>query len=164
MCVVLYKVEALSFFGTAGEYHRQRWPDSGFNNPAFIAFHQRLIDNGYDTRKIELVKVTAGKVILAVMYNLMAEDQVYFYLQGVNYDLPSKTRPGLVAQSAVIAHYLEDNKSCYDLMGGHSQYKQQIARSTIRFRSIVIQKNKFSFKIENLLRQARRFYRSYIHA
>jgi CelD/BcsL family acetyltransferase involved in cellulose biosynthesis len=149
--------EALAIFDEAGKYHVDRWHDSGYNNRHFVDFHHNLIKSTFENGGVDLIRVMAGETPIALLYNLLAGKKVYFYLQGVNYENNRDARPGLVAQSLVAEHYLEQGKDLYDLMGGYSQYKKQLAEPSDSLRSVVIQKPRLSFHLENLLRQVKHF-------
>ena len=149
--------EALASFNEAGTLHRRRWADSGYKNSSFVEFHHNLIESSFDSGNVELYRVRAGASTLAILYNLVVDRRVYFYLQGVNYDIDPAARPGLVAQSLIISLYLEQGKDLYDLMGGFSQYKQQLAEPSESLISIVVQKPKLAFRVENLFRWAKYF-------
>jgi len=47
---------------------------------------EKLIEKNFNGRKIDLVKVTAGDSTIAIMYNMIENHVVHFYLQGVNYE------------------------------------------------------------------------------
>ena len=114
--------EALAFFHQAGEYHRMRWPDSGFRNPHFVAFHENLIADAFDDGAIDLLRLSAGDECVAVMYYQLVDRKVYFYLHGLNYSRDGKLKPGLVAHTLATEHYMERGMAAYDYMGGDSQH------------------------------------------
>ena len=80
------KEEALEFFLEAGKLHVQRWEDSGFKNKEFIQFHKNLILDSFEDNTINLLKLTANKETIAIMYYHLIAGTVYFYLHGLNYE------------------------------------------------------------------------------
>ncbi|MBC8386241.1 MAG: GNAT family N-acetyltransferase [Gammaproteobacteria bacterium] len=148
--------EAMSYFHEAGNEHKNRWSDSGFKNPRFIEFHENLINRNLAKGSVELIKVTSGKKVIAIMYNLIQNKNVYFYLQGLSYESDNKLKPGLVAHSLITQYYLDKGMNLYDYMGGYSQYKAQLASHSTDCYTICIQRPKISFILEDLGRKIKR--------
>ena len=124
--------EALDWFEEAAPHHIARWQDtdvgSGYTNPEFVSFHRRLIKQAFTQNEIDLIKVTAGEKIISYLYNFKANDTVYFYLSANVYDQSlAHTKPGLVSHYLTISHYIAEGKTCYDFMGGESQYKRSLS-------------------------------------
>ncbi len=141
---------ALQLFNEAGEFHKERWGDSGFRNPEFIKFHKNLISNNFTNKSIDLIKVTAGETTIAIMYNLILNNNIYFYLQGLEYQADNKIKPGLVAHSIITQYYLDKGMNLYDYMGGYSQYKTQLASHSTDCYTLCIQRPRIKFKLEKL--------------
>ena len=142
--------EALKLFYEAGELHKERWTDSGYNNTEFVQFHVNLIKDSF--QNVDLIKISAGKDLIAILYFLKINQTVYFYLQGIKYEDDKKLKPGLVAHSLASQYYMDQNLDLYDYMGGYSQYKKQLAAESVKMVSIKIQKPKLIFKLENFAR------------
>lgn len=143
---------ALEYWEEAGKLHTIRWHDSGFQNPKFINFHKEFIVKNFDTGMIDMVKITAGNHLVAIIYNIIYKQQVYFYLQGLNYEKDGKLKSGLTAHSMLIEHYLQQKMEAYNFMGGYSQYKEQLSQISENLLIIKIQKPLLKFRIENILR------------
>jgi len=144
--------QALEYWNGAKDLHTHKWHDSGFHNPAFVSFHETFIKNHFDEGLVDIVKITAGDHLIAIIYNILYRKNVYFYLQGIQYDADSKLKPGLTAHSMLIEHYLHEGMKTYDFMGGHSQYKQQLAKAVDEQIILKIQKPHFRFHLENIAR------------
>ena len=145
--------EALALFHEAGKYHVLRWSDSGFNNKDFILFHENLIKNSIDNNAINLMKITSGDTTIAILYFHLVGRDVYFYLQGINYESNAKLKPGLVAHALATQYYLDKGMRKYDYMGGYSQYKCQLSNPAEDLVTLCIQKPLLKFGIENISRK-----------
>jgi hypothetical protein len=144
--------EVLQYREEAGELHAKRWHDSGFTNPKFVTFHRQFILKSFDSGMIDVVKVMEESHLIAIIYNIIYKQDVYFYLQGLQYETDDKLKPGLTAQASLEEHYLEQGIKSYDFMGGHSQYKAQLSEATEDLLIIKIQKSLLRFRVENIIR------------
>ncbi|MHA7816373.1 MAG: GNAT family N-acetyltransferase [Pseudohaliea sp.] len=145
--------EALAFFHRAGSWHRQRWHDSGFANPAFVSFHETLLKRGFGHGTVQLFRVTFGEHVIGVFYFLIGERRAYFYLQGVPGEEDGRLKPGLTGHCLLMQHFLEAGYDSYDFMGGDSQYKRQLAD---RRQDFIIQRRHnghWRFRAEDALRR-----------
>ncbi|HKP95037.1 MAG TPA: GNAT family N-acetyltransferase [Fibrobacteria bacterium] len=128
--------EALDFFREAGPYHIERWKNgkpgrqSGYLNPTFLAFHERLIPVAFDHGRLDFVKVTAGGVLLAYMYFFVYRKVVHFYQSVVNFAGLENGQPGLIANYLCIQKFAEQDLEKYDFLAGDSQYKRVLATDT----------------------------------
>ena len=112
---------ATTLFDQAAAWHNDRWGGdgtNGFNNPAFVAFHHRLISCGASTGMADVVELLAGERTLGVFYNFIWQDKAYFYLSSLNYQDSNHARPGLVGHFLLGRHYLATGRLSYDLLGG----------------------------------------------
>jgi CelD/BcsL family acetyltransferase involved in cellulose biosynthesis len=140
--------QALEYFHEAGTFHILRWDDSGFNNPQFVAFHEGLIRDTFEKRSVDLMKITAGDETIAILYFHIVDNDVYFYLQGVNYESNKKLKPGLLAHSIATQYYLDKGMRKYDYMGGYSQYKCQLSSPSEDMVTLCIQRPSIAFSLE----------------
>jgi len=150
--------EALALFHEAGRYHLSRWQDSGFNNKEFISFHENLIRSSIENNAINLMRVCAGDTTIAILYFHLVGRDVYFYLQGINYEENTKLKPGLVAHAAATQYYLDKGMRKYDYMGGYSQYKCQLSNQTEDLVTLCIQKPSLQFSVENVGRKVKQLF------
>jgi len=147
--------EALMFFQEASKYHILRWEDSGFKNKQFIMFHNNLIKNATIGETVDLMKITSGDTTIAILYFHLVGRDVYFYLQGVNYEANKKLKPGLVAHSLAAQYYLDHGMRKYDFMGGYSQYKCQLSNRAQDLVTLCIQKPSLMFGFEKFCRKVK---------
>jgi len=153
---------ALKYFSYLAELHKQRWTDnqSGFANPLFFSFHQKLIKQYYSQGIIDLIKVSAGGNVIGYLYNFTYKNDVYFYLSGFKFLNDNRFKPGLVCHSLAIAHYSELNYKKYDFMGGESRYKQSLSNNKSEMVIVSFRRNIPSFVASNLIRQTKKKYMS----
>ncbi|MGR5208740.1 GNAT family N-acetyltransferase [Vibrio sp. PNB23_22_7] len=126
--------QAKEMLQIAKPLHLARWNGehsrSGFSNDDFIAFHERLIEQGIHTGAVELYHIKAGNETLSVMYNFRHDNHIYFYLCAINYCRSSKQyKPGLVSHYLLINKALEEGISSYDFMGGTARYKETFSNT-----------------------------------
>ena len=152
--------EALALFHEAGKYHVLRWEDSGFNNKQFILFHENLIKNSIENNSVDLMKITSGDTTIAILYFHLVGRDVYFYLQGINYESNQKLKPGLVAHALATQYYLDKGMRKYDYMGGYSQYKCQLSNYAEGLVTLCIQQPLVMFSIENAVRKIKHLFES----
>lgn len=141
--------DALDFFTEIAPLHIERWYDSGYKNSDFLKFHQQLIKAYYDEGRIHLIKVNSGQTTIAILYYLIKDSTVSFYLQGLLYEQDKMLKPGLVAHSLATQYFIDKGMRIYDFMGGYSQYKTQLAHQAEDLATIRIQKPILKFILEN---------------
>jgi CelD/BcsL family acetyltransferase involved in cellulose biosynthesis len=145
--------EAITMFHEAGSWHRSRWLDSGYNNPAFIEFHETLIKRGFDHGNIKLFRIVFGNHVVGVFYFLLIEGCAYFYLQGLRSESNNKLKPGLNAHCLLMQHFLKQGYDVYDFMGGESQYKRQLCNQQNAFMTLRVHNGRWRFLLEQQARQ-----------
>lgn len=155
--------EALDWLDRTAPLHRARWTGnsgetaaSGFDNPAFVAFHRRLISHGFETGAIEYLHVKAGETTLAFLYNFVACNHVQFYLSGVDHGIDPAMRPGLLAHWAAIEHALEGGRFSYDFLAGDARYKRSLSTGSGRTLWLVLQRPRWRLRLEQAGRLAKR--------
>jgi CelD/BcsL family acetyltransferase involved in cellulose biosynthesis len=148
--------QALEYLAEAGKMHIDRWSDSGFLNRDFVDFHTRFIERHFDAGFVDIVRIRAGNHIVAIIYNIIFNRNVYFYLQGLQPEADGKLKPGLTAHAILIEYYLDKNMKSYDFMGGYSQYKKQLSEADDELLIVKIQKPLLKFRLENMARRIKR--------
>jgi CelD/BcsL family acetyltransferase involved in cellulose biosynthesis len=86
------------------------------------------------------------------MYYQLNDGVVYFYLHGLRYENDRKLKPGLVAHTLATQYFIDQGMTMYDYMGGYSQYKEQLADLSEHLVSVLIQRPRSRFKLENMAR------------
>lgn len=149
--------DALCFFELARPLHIKRWGSqpgqSGFVNDGFRQFHQTLISRGIEDGSVAIYKVMAGQTLISVMYNFHWQNQVYFYLCALNYEIKGcHSKPGLVSHYLLINDAFEQGFDGYDFMGGFSRYKKTFANHETELAIYHIRQNRLRVRLEHTLR------------
>lgn len=156
------KQQAQGFFDKIAPLHRERWGEgSGFNNPAFITFHQALIDQGFDDGQVELVCLKVGHHAVGYLYNFIMDGCLYFYLSAIDYSNPSfqdkRMKPGLAMHALRIQHGIDHQLylNTYDFMGGDSRYKKSLAIQSDEMLVAHYRKAQMRFMLLSLAKKAK---------
>jgi hypothetical protein len=140
--------------------HRSRWRGtangSGFDHPPFDQFHQAVAQGLFTQNIMHLWRIRAGSTDIAYLHVFSTGKQAYFNLSGINYNVASTFKPGMLAHWMVIQHYLENGFDIYDFMVGTNQYKQSLSTATEDLHFFSIRKSNLAFKLEGFLRRFKR--------
>lgn len=151
--------EALRFFEHLKALHQITWKRRGkpgaFSNPFFERFHRELIKEGLPRGDVEILRVKAGTFDIGYLYNFVYRDWVGNYASGFSYEDDGKIKPGLVCFSSAVEQYLARGASVFDFMAGQSRYKTSLSTSETTLYWLAIQRPRFKFAFENLLRDCR---------
>jgi hypothetical protein len=156
--------QASQWFETMAPWHRNRWgaaagssrtSTSGFDNPAFVLFHQTLIRQAFEEDQIRLWRLSAGGRVLTALYNFRVAGVESFYLGASDPSLAPDLRTGLVAHLSVMDRCLSEGIEVYDFMAGDSQYKRQLSNRQTELTWLVLQRPRLKFTIEDKLRDLR---------
>jgi len=145
--------DAVAMFHEAGEWHRSRWADSGYNNRDFVMFHETLIKRGFGHESVQLFRIVFGEHVIGVFYFLLLDGCAYFYLQGLRSELNNKLKPGLNAHCLLMQYFLEQGYDVYDFMGGESQYKHQLSNQQSAFTTVRTHNGQWRFLLEQRARR-----------
>jgi len=151
--------EALAIFDSIGPLHLDRWgagPDqSGYANPDFVRFHRSLIQDQWANGGVDLVSLHAGDEMIASFYNLLYDQNVYFYLGGMKTEPDNRLKPGLLGHSLCIEDYRQHGFHYYDFMGGDERYKSQLGSFHSQLVQVSLQRGRFKLRLEDVMRSAR---------
>ena len=155
--------DALKWFDASGPLHRRRWGgasddpySSGFDNPAFVAFHRRLIEIAFEGGGIQYLRLCAGDAVLAYLYNFVADTQVHFYLSGIDYGIDPSIKPGMLAHWYAIEHNLAAGMEVYDFLAGDARYKRSLSTGRDRTLWLVLQRPRWRLQLEGFARRMKR--------
>lgn len=123
---------ALDWLEPLRELHERRWQGRGkpgaFASPFFRGFHHALVRRHHGDGLTQLVRVSAGAVPVAYLYNLCWQGTVYFYNCGLDYGVvPRYDNPGTLGLSMCIQHALEAGYEAFDFLAGAQDYKRRLA-------------------------------------
>lgn len=109
------------------DYWRSRGRPGAFASAPFVAFHRRLIRDGFAAGCIQLVRCEAGATPVGYLYNFVQNRRVYSYQSGFDYGLLPRSKPGWLCHHLAIEHNLQLGMTSYDLLAGASQFKASFA-------------------------------------
>ncbi|MBI3861320.1 MAG: GNAT family N-acetyltransferase [Planctomycetia bacterium] len=151
--------EALQFFEELKALHGKSWEsrgDSGaFAHDWLDGFHRNLIAARFPHREIQLLRVQAGDHLIGLLYNFALDGRISFYQSGFQYEENAKLKPGLVCHTLAIDFNREQGAHAYDFLAGDGQYKRSLGREAAAVQWFVLQRNRWRFRVEDLLRAAR---------
>lgn len=152
--------QAQQWFDAIGPWHIERWGSaagqSGFSNPAFVAFHHAMLAEYWPKQQVELLALMVGEAHLATFYHLRYRDRIYFYLAGFKPEQDNQLKPGLVGHSLCIEHYCQQGLLFYDFMAGDERYKRQLAQQHGELCQLWLQKSQTDFWLESMARKTKR--------
>jgi CelD/BcsL family acetyltransferase involved in cellulose biosynthesis len=76
---------------------------------------------------LELAWLEVAGAPVAIAYNIVWNEKVYFYQSGRRVDLPGRVRPGIVLHARAIQHAIESGRREYDFLNGATRYKRQLS-------------------------------------
>ncbi|OUR99281.1 hypothetical protein A9Q81_11430 [Gammaproteobacteria bacterium 42_54_T18] len=153
------KSQALLYFEKIAPLHLQRWKvDSGFNNQYFIRFHQDLIERCFDEGVVELVELNVDGMGIGYLYNFIYNNNVYFYLSGIDLEVDIKQKPGLVLHALCIQRHLDRGAKLYDFLGGEARYKKNLGKQMDELFVISFQKPILKLRMEQMARGLKHYF------
>ncbi|EWH11135.1 protein involved in cellulose biosynthesis (CelD)-like protein [Catenovulum agarivorans DS-2] len=144
---------AFDMLDWAALHHQKRWHDSGFLNPTFVEFHQRVIRFGVVNDSVRLLQFSVGEQVAAVYYYFLQNKRVYFYLGAVNYDsFDDKHKIGLVAHCYAMSYFAGLGYKIYDFLAGEARYKASLSNIQTEQHMYVVSKPKLKLAVINALK------------
>jgi CelD/BcsL family acetyltransferase involved in cellulose biosynthesis len=141
------------------ELHGQRWIKDGrpgvFTSPLFLRFHDEVMPRLLDQKALDLCWLSVRGRPIAVLYNIVWRNRIYFYQSGRAVDVPKDIRPGVVLHLEAIKRAIEEGREEYDFLGGAARYKMQLASNTHPLVSIRIVRPGLAETARNLLEGGR---------
>ncbi len=135
--------------------HAETWSRRGlrgvFNDRAFSAFHERLLEK--HPRAADFVRLTVGGETIGVLYNFIERGRVYNYQSGFKYEADNQLVPGFVCHALAAERYLEAGMSVYDMMGGEAEYKRRLGREGELLSTIAVSRNSLRTRVRNAFRR-----------
>ena len=153
--------QALAFLADLQRLHQAYWTARGkpgaFANPAFTAFHTRLVRKALARNEVEIARVSSDRGLLGYLYNFRKNGHVYSYQSGFNYEEDNRLKPGLVSHRVAIEHCLAAGDAVYDFLAGDDRYKRSLGTHGGQLFWLTLQERRLSFSLERRLRAAKRF-------
>jgi len=141
--------------------HETRWQsasrEGAFANPLFETFHKALIRRAAPGGNVRVARLLHGDKAISYQYYLIRGRNAYSYQSAFVADPADKQiKPGLVAHVLAAQQMLSEGFDTYDLLAGHSQYKESLATNQGEMLWLRWQKPRLRFYLE---RQARAAYK-----
>ena len=141
--------------------HSAYWASKGrpgaFLNTYVVSFHQQLIDAAFARGEVQLLRLSAGDKVISCMYNFVYQGKIYHYQSGINYTLfDGQDSPGLVSHAMAVSFNAAAGHRLYDFMAGDQQYKRSLCTDTGELHWLVLQRGRFKFNVEDMLRRLKR--------
>lgn len=147
------------YFQELKQLHQSHWQAKGypgaFATPFANAFHQELIDTGFDKGQVQLLRVTSGTQLIGLLYNFVYNGVVSNYQAGFVYDDNPKLKPGLVCHTLAIEMNIRAGYKAYDFLMGENQYKKSLSLNEDIMYWLVVRRPKLKFQLEDLARVAK---------
>jgi CelD/BcsL family acetyltransferase involved in cellulose biosynthesis len=117
--------------------HQASWTRRGrpgaFATSGFVRFHHALIARGVPTGEVDLLRVTAGEVVIGYLYNFRFGGVVAAYQSGFDYAAAGPhQKPGLTCHHRAIEMYAAEGVDRYDFLAGGDRYKTSLANAATR--------------------------------
>jgi hypothetical protein len=142
------------------DLHQMSWTARGkkgtFGSERLMAFHRRLVDSAFPSSGVQMLRVTVGGDLLAVLYLFLFRERVYFYQSGIKYEEDNRLKPGLVAHALAIEFYRSAGFAEYDFLAGDSRYKKSLATSQRPLAWITYRRSSLKTKAIETLRFVRK--------
>jgi len=143
--------------------HQQRWENAGepgvFSSSLFSQFHNRVLPRLLDEKALDLCWLSVRDRPVAVAYNIIWRNRVFFYQGGRATDVPKQVRPGIVLHLEAIKHSIAEGRQEYDFLAGDVRYKTQLATSTRTLVGMRIVRPSLAEAVRRLLETGRTFLR-----
>ena len=136
--------------------HAQTWSRRGmrgvFNERAFCAFHERLIDK--NPEHVDFVRLTAAAETIGVLYNFVERDRVYNYQSGFKYESDNQLAPGFVSHALAADQYRAAGFAVYDMMGGEADYKRRLGQESEALATVAVTRRNLRSLVRSALKPA----------
>ena len=124
--------QALNWLKELRTLHQSYWHGKGkrgsFDSAYFSAFHEDLVRTTSAAGFTDLVRVSAGALVVGYLYNIRWGNRIYVYNTGLNYGaLAREDRPGYLAHLVAIEKYLREGIDVYDFLAGDADYKRMMS-------------------------------------
>ncbi len=157
--------EAFEFFTESADVHKERWLKEGdvsqFDLEVCMNFHKALMKESWKNNEIDLIRITIGndqsdeQQYVGMLYNFIYNGQVNFYMSALTYESNPKLKPGMVAHTFSIEHYLDKGLKVYNFMAGDSRYKRNLGNQKELMLSYNYKRPRLMFFIEKVLKKVK---------
>lgn len=143
--------EALFFFDELCQLHQKEWVKRGeegaFSGEFLKQFHRRLISDYFNDGNIRLFKITAGSVVIGIVYGFISNNEFLYYQSGFNYSEDNRFKPGLSCHYLLIEKMAAEGLAVYDFLIGDYDYKKSLCTDTYNMLWITCYSNNWRAKL-----------------
>jgi CelD/BcsL family acetyltransferase involved in cellulose biosynthesis len=124
-------VQAQAFFDRMVALHQASWQARGqpgaFADEPIRMFHRALIEAGFSSGEVRLLRGRAGDHDLGYLYEFRHGGRALSYQTGFAAEPDARLKPGLVCHVLAIEKARRDGESVYDFLAGAQRYKLTLA-------------------------------------
>ena len=151
--------EASAFLAALKRLHQSAWRKRGrpgsFSNRFFDDFHADFVRSRFADGVVQLLRLRLDDRDVGYLYNFVHRGHVYSYQSGFDFDAFGKLSPGLTCHAYAVEFNKAQGHRVYDFMAGDDQYKRQLGKNQTEIAWIVVQRDRYKFRVENWLRARR---------
>jgi Acetyltransferase (GNAT) domain len=156
--------QALEWFADLARLHMLRWPLKGsdafgFHDVGFRQFHEQLAVLLWHSKQFNLVRVSAGQLLLGYIYNITYCGTIHFLMSGINYVEAKQFQPGFLCHLLAIENGILTDAKRYDFLVGAAQYKESLSTDQQKFSSFVVRRRTSLFQIEQFARSIKQLFK-----
>ncbi|CAN5150257.1 hypothetical protein BH10PSE13_BH10PSE13_07800 [soil metagenome] len=104
-----------------------RHVDNAWDEPVFRSFAAEIVRAGLADDSVDLLRIAAGGAVLGYLITFLSAGRAMNYQSAFAEPATPKSKPGLMAHAAAIAHYAERGFDLYSLLAGKDRYKQSLS-------------------------------------
>ena len=147
---------AMARFAELETLHQRYWRSRGkpgaFAEPFFGRFHRTLLQRGFPTGLVDVLRVTAGGQTIGLLHTFFYGQDAYAYQSGFQFEDDPRLKPGLVSHLLAIRHCRDVGLRSYRLLAGDSRYKRSLATSQYELYWLSVSRPHLAFRLERLAR------------
>lgn len=153
---------ALIIFEEMAELHQKEWVSRGmpghYSNPYFKDFHRNLIMRRFNHGEVQLIRIYVGEHTIGCSYNLIYNNEVLVYTNGINNAQDNLLRPRFISHLYAILHNAKIGFSRYDFLEGSESHKISLSTNSNNMLDLEIQRKRTVLFVENI---AVKLYKAY---
>ena len=152
--------EAQAYFGEMQALHQANWAARGmpgaFAAPFLEKFQRRVIEQAFDSGRVELLRLAAGDATLGYFYNFLHDGWVGAYVSGIAYEADNKLKPGLAGYALMVERHLALGNRVVDFLAGEDAYKTRLGQPGEAMVWLDVEKPLLRFAVSGALRAVKR--------
>ena len=108
-------------------FNSGRHADNAWDEPVFRTFAGEIVATGMADGKVDLLRVDAGGMLIGFLITFLSGGRAMNYQSAFAEPVGPKSKPGLMAHAAAVAHYAQTGCDIYSLLAGKDRYKQSLS-------------------------------------